>query len=105
MQISQVVSQLRKARANQHRECERIDHALSALGHRNSNSNGRILSPDARKRIGDAQRKRWAKTKKSKLAAQPIKQKERKNNYWASMSPTQRRNEMKRRGMLKVLKK
>ena len=29
----------------------------------------RVLSPEARKRIADAQRKRWAKVKKSKKAA------------------------------------
>jgi hypothetical protein len=33
----------------------------------------RVLSPEARKRIADAQRKRWAKVKKSKKAATTAK--------------------------------
>lgn len=106
MQISNVVTQLRKARALHHRECQRIDHALSVLGKPYRTNGTRELSAEARKKIGDAQRLRWSKTRKSatatvKQATQPIKVKKRKNTYWDNMTPTQKRNEMKRRGMLK----
>jgi hypothetical protein len=57
--MKSLVQQLRAARREATREVEQIDAALAALngaGHAK-----RTLSAAARKRIGDAQRKRWAK--------------------------------------------
>jgi hypothetical protein len=46
---------------------ERVGKALGALGHANGSRRGkRILSKDARERIAEAQRQRWAKVRKAK---------------------------------------
>jgi hypothetical protein len=49
------------------------------------------VSAEARERIAEAQRKRWAKQKRQ--GDNPQKR------YWAAMTPEQRRKEMKKRGM------
>lgn len=69
--LSAVILQLKKARALAHRECERLDTALSALGSigRSAGRTGGIsrtphrMSVAARKRIAAAQRARWARWK------------------------------------------
>lgn len=60
-----VVKLMKRDRAQHVREIAKLDAALTALG---SNGAGprRAMSAAARKRIGDAQRKRWAKAKRQK---------------------------------------
>ena len=58
-----VVKLMKKDRAQAVREIARIDAALAALG-TNGAGPRRTLSAAARKRIGDAQRKRWAKVRR-----------------------------------------
>lgn len=99
--LPHVVSQLRKARDQHHRECERIDHALSVLG-TNHNSGTRTLSKDARDRIAAAQRLRWARVRKGKKTAATINVVKSKSgskikNYWARMTKAERAAEMQRR--------
>jgi hypothetical protein len=59
--IQGILSQLRSER-------DRLNQAIAALqgisGNGNSRSSKRVLSPDARRRIAAAQKKRWAKRKK-----------------------------------------
>jgi hypothetical protein len=52
-----------KERAQHQREIAKLDAALAALGGAGTRAK-RTLSAAARKRIGDAQRKRWAKFKR-----------------------------------------
>jgi hypothetical protein len=58
---------MRKERSQHVREIAKIDAALAALGSEGTRHAKRTLSAAARKRIGDAQRKRWAKTKRQKV--------------------------------------
>jgi hypothetical protein len=55
---------MQKERTVHVREIAKLDAALAALG--KTAGPRRTLSAEARKRIGDAQRKRWAKAKKQK---------------------------------------
>ena len=61
--MSVVVHQLKKEREHVHKQLERIDAALEALGSASSNGASRTLSPAARRRISLAQKARWAKQK------------------------------------------
>jgi hypothetical protein len=68
--LSKVVTSLQREYSRLQQETERVRKALDALGH----SNGaryrtkRVLSKDARRRIAEAQRLRWAKVRKAKQA-------------------------------------
>jgi hypothetical protein len=59
--LSAVVEQLKKERERVHREVQRIDAALAALG---SSTNG--MSAAARRKISLAQKARWAKQRAPK---------------------------------------
>lgn len=66
--LSGVVGHLKKELARAQQEVQRFKAALSALG--SAGSNGRQpLSASARKRIGLAQKKRWAKARKGSQPA------------------------------------
>jgi len=56
---------MQKERAQHAREIAKIDAALAALGSVRTGRAKHTLSAEARKRISDAQKKRWAKVKKS----------------------------------------
>jgi hypothetical protein len=56
---------MRKERAAHVREISKIDAVLEALGENGIGRPKRTMSAAARKKIGDAQRKRWAKQKKN----------------------------------------
>ena len=65
--LNKVVTSLRNEYARLQKETARVGKALDALGHAGGKSlkrTGRILSKEARKRIADAQRLRWAKVRK-----------------------------------------
>ena len=65
--LSKVVVSLRNEHSRLAREIERVKNALDALGHANGNrikKVKRVLSKDARRRIAEAQRRRWAKVRK-----------------------------------------
>jgi hypothetical protein len=65
--LNKVVSSLRNEYSRLEKEMGRVGKALNALGHAGGNTvkkTGRILSKEARKRIADAQRLRWAKVRK-----------------------------------------
>lgn len=68
--LNKVVTSLRTEYSRLEKEMESVRKALDALG----NANGtrvrkkRFLSKDARRRIAEAQRLRWAKVRKAKLA-------------------------------------
>jgi hypothetical protein len=67
--LSAVVRQLKKERANAQQLVARLDEALRVLKHLGRGSSThprRRLSLAARKRIAAAQRARWAKAKKEK---------------------------------------
>jgi hypothetical protein len=103
-----IVNTLRKARDEQHRECERLDQALAILGvnhHSNGHGGRRRLSKDARERIAEAQRKRWARVKGTAPKPAPIVATKTKSagisRYWASMTPAKRKAEMQRRVALR----
>ena len=69
--LNKVVSSLRGEYARLQKEMERVGKALNALGHSgggNRLGTRRILSKDARRRIAEAQRLRWAKVRKAKQA-------------------------------------
>lgn len=68
--LNKVVSSLRGEYARLQSELERVRKALDALGHAGGNRFGtrRVLSKEARRRIAEAQRLRWAKVRKAKLA-------------------------------------
>lgn len=55
---------MQKERVQHVREIAKLDAALAALGDGAGHAK-RTLSAAARKRIGDAQRKRWAKARRS----------------------------------------
>jgi hypothetical protein len=56
-----VVQQLRKERERAHKEVQRIDAALAALGNVSPNGASRTMSAAARRRISQSQKERWAK--------------------------------------------
>jgi hypothetical protein len=65
--LNKVVSSLRGEYSRLEKEMDRVGKALSALGHTGGiklKRTGRTLSKEARKRIADAQRLRWAKVRK-----------------------------------------
>ena len=65
--LNKVVSSLRSEYSRLEREMGRVGKALDALCHAGGKSlkrTGRTLSKEARKRIADAQRLRWAKGRK-----------------------------------------
>ena len=69
--LNKVVTSLRNEYARLHKEMERVGKALNALGSAGGGNRlgaKRILSKDARRRIAEAQRLRWAKVRKAKLA-------------------------------------
>ena len=70
--LSAVVQQLKKERANAQRVVARLDAALKALRHLGSGNSSsrprRKMSAAGRKRIAAAQRARWARVKKQKAA-------------------------------------
>ena len=53
-----------KERAQHVREIAKLDAALNALGSTGTGRTSRTLSAEARKKISDAQKKRWAKARK-----------------------------------------
>lgn len=59
-----VVRLMKRDRAHHVREIAKLDAALAALGHGAGSGPRRTMSAEARKRIGDAQRKRWAKVRR-----------------------------------------
>ena len=66
--LNKVVTSLRREYHRLEKEMEQVGKALSALG--NASGNGfkrtkRVLSKDARRRIAEAQRRRWAKVRKA----------------------------------------
>lgn len=67
MMMNKVVSSLRKEYARLEREMGQVGKALDALGHTGGKKlklTGRTLSKDARRRIAEAQKLRWAKVRK-----------------------------------------
>jgi hypothetical protein len=68
--LNKVVSSLRSEYARLQKEMERVGKALNALGHSGGTRTGtrRVLSKEARRRIAEAQRLRWAKVRRAKQA-------------------------------------
>ena len=65
--LNKVVTSLRNEYSRLQKEMDRVGKALNALGHAGGNKLGktkRFLSKDARRRIAEAQRLRWAKVRK-----------------------------------------
>jgi hypothetical protein len=64
--LNKVVSSLRDEYSRLEKEMARVRKALNALGHVGGNRLGtkRVLSKEARARIAEAQRRRWAKVRK-----------------------------------------
>jgi len=65
--LNRVVSSLRDEYSRLEKEMDRVRKALDALGSAGGNKlrrNKRILSKEARERIAEAQRQRWAKVRK-----------------------------------------
>ena len=65
--LNQVVSSLRSEYSRLEAEMGKVGKALNALGHANGNrlkKAKRFLSKEARERIAEAQRRRWAKVRK-----------------------------------------
>jgi hypothetical protein len=65
--LNKVVTSLRDEYSRLEKEMEQVGKALHALGQANGTKLrkvGRTLSKEARKRIADAQRLRWAKVRK-----------------------------------------
>jgi hypothetical protein len=66
--LNKVVSSLQNEYSRLQKEMGRVGKALDALGHaggKKLKTTGRTLSKEARKRIADAQRLRWAKVRKA----------------------------------------
>jgi hypothetical protein len=66
--MNKVVVSLRKEYSRLEREMGKVGKALDALGHAGGNklkTTGRTLSKDARRRIAEAQKLRWAKVRKA----------------------------------------
>jgi hypothetical protein len=71
MMMNQVVVSLRKEYSRLQAEMGRVGKALDALGHSGGKAlkmTGRTLSKDARRRIAEAQKLRWAKVRKAAAA-------------------------------------
>ena len=65
--LNKVVTSLRYEHSRLEKEMERVEKALDALGHTNGNKIRkvkRVLSKEARRRIAEAQKRRWAKVRK-----------------------------------------
>jgi hypothetical protein len=65
--LNKVVSSLQKEYSRLHKEMGKVGSALEALGHaggKKLKTTGRTLSKEARQRIADAQKLRWAKVRK-----------------------------------------
>jgi ElaB/YqjD/DUF883 family membrane-anchored ribosome-binding protein len=65
--LNKVVTSLRSEYSRLQQEMERVGKALSALGNLNGaklKRGKRVLSKEARERIAEAQRQRWAKVRK-----------------------------------------
>ncbi len=63
--LNKVVASLQSEYSRLQKEMQRVGKALDALGRANGNRKGkRILSKEARERIAEAQRQRWAKVRK-----------------------------------------
>jgi len=72
--LNKVVSSLRSEYSRLETEMEKVGKALNALGHANGNrlkKTKRFLSKEARERIAQAQRLRWAKVRKQAKLAKP----------------------------------
>jgi hypothetical protein len=72
--MNKVVDSLRKEYSRLEQEMGQVGKALDALGHNGANrlkKTGRTLSKDARRRIAEAQKLRWAKVRKA--AAKVVK--------------------------------
>jgi hypothetical protein len=75
--LGQILKQLRKERSRTQKELSRLDEAIAAFeklvgnnpGPRRPRKPRRTLSAAARKRISQAQKARWAKQRKGKVAA------------------------------------
>jgi hypothetical protein len=63
------IERLNQARALLSKSDNTTASVIQARASKPRKATKRVLSPEARKRIADAQRKRWAKVKKSKKAA------------------------------------
>jgi len=68
--LNKAMASLRAEYTRLQTDIGRVREALDALGRSNGGGSGtkRVLSKEARQRIADAQRKRWAKVRKAKLA-------------------------------------
>ena len=69
--LNKVVTSLRSEYSRLQTEMERVGKALNALGQSNGTRPKKVkrfLSKDARRRIAEAQRLRWAKVRKAKAA-------------------------------------
>ncbi len=69
--LNKVVTSLRDEYSRLEKEMERVGKALAALGSLSGSKPKRVkrfLSKDARRRIAEAQKLRWAKVRKAKLA-------------------------------------
>ncbi len=65
--LNKVVTSLRSEYSRLQKEMERVGKALDALGHVSSagfRTGRRVLSKEARERIAEAQRQRWAKVRR-----------------------------------------
>ena len=64
--LSKVVTSLQGEYSRLQKELDRVGKALNALGHVNGSRfrGKRVLSKEARERIAEAQRQRWAKVRK-----------------------------------------
>jgi hypothetical protein len=67
MMMNKVVASLQKEYSRLEKEMGQVGKALNALGHSGGKKlklTGRTLSKDARRRIAEAQKLRWAKVRK-----------------------------------------
>jgi hypothetical protein len=73
MMMNKVVASLQQEYSRLEKELARVGKALDALGHAGGKKlrTGHTLSHEARQRIAEAQRLRWAKVRKQ--AAKPVK--------------------------------
>jgi hypothetical protein len=70
--LNKVVTSLRDEYSRLEKEMDRVRKALDALGSASGNRlrrGKRVLSKEARERIAEAQRQRWAKVRKQAKAA------------------------------------
>jgi hypothetical protein len=64
--MKHIVQQLKKEREHIHKQLQRIDDALAALGSLSSNGTSRTMSAAGRRRISKAQKELWAKRRTTK---------------------------------------